>query len=106
MFSLLGVSKNLAATARKLSKNLHYVFCVEDCVLPCGDLVAGICIAFTSLQILFFSKLLPSQKPNSYVPTYFYSESGCQTHAVTCGAGTGVYLLIRVSPLSLSLLWI
>ncbi|KAG2284685.1 hypothetical protein Bca52824_055905 [Brassica carinata] len=22
-------------------------------------------------------------------------ESGCQTHAVTCGAGTGVYLLIR-----------
>ncbi|KAL0709036.1 hypothetical protein Bca4012_016014 [Brassica carinata] len=23
------------------------------------------------------------------------SESGCQTHAVTCGAGTGVFLLIR-----------
>ncbi|CAH8318880.1 unnamed protein product [Eruca vesicaria subsp. sativa] len=23
------------------------------------------------------------------------SESGCQTHAVTCGGGTGVYLLIR-----------
>lgn len=33
--------------------------------------------------------------------TFFFffilRESGCQTHAVTCGAGTGVFLLIRVS---------
>ncbi|KAG2284684.1 hypothetical protein Bca52824_055904 [Brassica carinata] len=54
--------KSLAGTARKLSKNLHYVFSVEDCVLLYGDLVA---------------------------------EKVVETHAVTCGAGTGVYLLIR-----------
>ena len=34
MFFLLGISRNLAATARQLWKNLHYVFFVEDCVLP------------------------------------------------------------------------
>lgn len=26
----------------------------------------------------------------------FLRESGCQTHSVTCGAGTGIFLLIRV----------
>lgn len=36
---------------------------------------------------------------------YISRESGCQTHAATCGAGTGVFLLIRVlrSFLNLSL---
>lgn len=102
VFFILGVSKNLAATARKLSKNLHYVFCVEDCVLPCIDLVAGICFAFASLQIIVLLYLdCLFRNPNNYVATYYYRESGCQTHAVTCGAGTGVYLLIRVSPLFL-----
>lgn len=46
------------------------------------------------------------KKPNNDVLTYFLRESGCQTHAITCGAGTGVYLLIRVLRLVLSLLWI
>lgn len=99
MFFLLGISRNLAAAARKFWKNLHYVFFVEGCVLPYGTLVAGICFAFhvpNCHSYCFGSQI-------NTMPTYFYRESSCQTHAVTCGAGTGVYLLIRVSPLSLSL---
>ncbi|KAG5407984.1 hypothetical protein IGI04_004303 [Brassica rapa subsp. trilocularis] len=46
---------------------------------------------------LCITPLVPFQLmklPNLY-QDLLQRESGCQTHAVTCGAGTGVYLLIR-----------
>ena len=53
---------------------------------------------FASLSLVSKYHSFCFRKPNKYVPTIlFYRESGCQTHAVTCGAGTGVFLLIRVS---------
>lgn len=36
----------------------------------------------------------------------FARESGCQTHAMACGAGTGVFLLIKVNGICFLLLYL
>ncbi|KAK8632266.1 hypothetical protein V6N13_072661 [Hibiscus sabdariffa] len=38
-----------------------------------------------------------------FVNIFTASESGCKTHAMTCGAGTGVFLLIRTTTISLQI---
>lgn len=54
-----------------------------------GKLAAGL-IEFT-IKFFSFFRLI-----SLFTLKLFCSASGCQSHAATCGAGTGVFLLIRV----------
>lgn len=66
-----------------------------DCALRIGSHAAGSSASFILLLVLLIMSDIFD----------FTRESGCQTHAMACGAGTGVFLLIKVSGISFLLLY-
>lgn len=106
-------------------RSLHYACYVANCAHQTGRLAAGnsnfCCVSFmyscTCKMLALFPFLFPfpfggvcirngdclcmsvyaSNVVCAIDSAHFFSrESGCQTHAKACGAGIGVFLLIRV----------
>lgn len=93
---LAGILNNVVQTVQLFWRSLHCVCCVVDSAVLIGSRAAGsnASLIFLMIVLLIMSDILD-----------FARESGCQTHAMACGAGTGVLLLIKVSDISSLLLY-
>lgn len=92
---LSGISNNIVQTVELFWRSLHCACCVVDCAHQIGSRAAGSSSSFSLLIVLLTMSDIFD----------FARESGCQTHAMACGAGTGVFLLIKVSEISFLLLY-